>query len=189
MENPNIADSSPALEPNREGLSRSTRGRSLKAFQDNVPHHATARREPSRAAVALERARICARISEDNRGKDILLLDLRQSTPLVDFFVIVTAGSRRLSHAIASEIDQSMKKLGEAKLGLEGSEEGRWILIDYGDFVVHIFSPEDRAYYALEEIWGDAPHLDWREPTPVRPETSVETQILHDLQSRDDAES
>ena len=78
--------------------------------------------------------------------------------------MIVTAASRRQSHAIASEIDQEMKKLGEAKLGLEGSEEGRWILIDYGDFVVHIFSPEDRAYYALEEIWGDAPHLDWHEP-------------------------
>jgi ribosome-associated protein len=114
--------------------------------------------------VALERARICARIADDNRAKDIVLLDLRQATPLVDFFVIVTAASRRQSHAIASEVDQHMKKLGEAKLGLEGSEEGRWILIDYGDFVVHIFSPEDRAYYALEEIWGDAPHVDWQEP-------------------------
>ncbi len=61
--------------------------------------------------------------------------------------MIVTATSRRQGNAIASEIDQAMKKLGEAKLGLEGSEEGRWILIDYGDFVVHIFSPEDRAYY------------------------------------------
>ena len=89
-----------------------------------------------------------------------------KATPLVDFFVIVTAASRRQSNAIASEIDQEMKKLGEAKLGLEGSEEGRWILIDYGDFVVHIFSPEDRAYYALEEIWGDAPQLDWQDAEP-----------------------
>jgi ribosome-associated protein len=56
-----------------------------------------------------------------------------------------------------------MKKYGEAKLGIEGSEEGRWTLIDYGDFVVHVFSPEDRAYYALEDIWGDAPRLDWQE--------------------------
>ncbi len=133
-------------------------------MQDDVPHHAVERREPRRAALALERAQACARIADDNRGKDILLLDLRQATPLVDFFVIVTATSRRQSHAIASEIDQAMKKLGEAKLGLEGSEEGRWTLIDYGDFVVHIFSPEDRAYYALEEIWGDAPQLDWQEP-------------------------
>jgi ribosome-associated protein len=77
--------------------------------------------------------------------------------------VIVTAASRRQSNAIAIEIDQEMKKRGEAKLGLEGSEDGRWTLIDYGDFVVHIFSPEDRAYYALEDIWGDAPRLDWQE--------------------------
>ena len=80
--------------------------------------------------------------------------------------MIVTATSRRLGNAIASDVDQAMKKLGEAKLGMEGSEEGRWILIDYGDFVVHIFSSEDRAYYALEEIWGDAPQLDFNEPLP-----------------------
>jgi len=94
------------------------------------------------------------------------VLDLRQTTPIVDFFVIVTAISRRQGRAIASEIDQAMKKLGEAKLGFEGSEEGRWTLIDYGDFVVHVFSVEDRAYYALEEIWGDAPKLDWQDPLP-----------------------
>ena len=101
------------------------------------------------------------------------MLDLRQTTPLVDFFVIVTAVSRRQGRAIASEIDQAMKKLGEAKLGLEGSEEGRWTLIDYGDFVVHVFSPDDRAYYALEEIWGDAPELDWQEPRPERSGTAA----------------
>ena len=98
-----------------------------------------------------------ARIADDNRAKDILLLDLRQATPLIDFFVIASANSRRQAYAIASEIDQELKKLGEAKLGMEGAEEGRWILVDYGDFVVHIFSEDARTYYALEEIWGDAP--------------------------------
>ena len=119
--------------------------------------HAVNRRTPDRVNLALDHARMAARIADENRGKDILLLDLRMTTPLVDFFVIVTAVSRRQSHAIAIEIDQEMKKLSEAKLGIEGSEEGRWALIDYGDFVVHIFSPDDRAYYALEDIWGDAP--------------------------------
>jgi ribosome-associated protein len=73
-----------------------------------------------------------------------------------------------------------MKKRGEHKLGMEGSEEGRWILIDYGDFVVHIFSGDGRAYYALEEIWGDAPQLAWRDesapaatPEPPDAETSA----------------
>ena len=108
-----------------------------------------------------ERARECARIAADNRGRDIVLLDLREATPLVDFFVLVTAGSRRQGNAIAIEIDAEMKKAGERKLGFEGSEEGRWVLIDYGDFVVHVFNPEARGYYALEELWGDAVPVEW----------------------------
>jgi ribosome-associated protein len=127
-----------------------------------------ARTTPERLVRALEHARACARIADDNRGKDILLLDLRAATPLVDYFVIITATSRRLSLALAEEIDKEMKRRGEFKLGIEGSEEGRWTLIDYGDFVVHIFSAEARAYYALEDIWGDAPQLDWQDPAQVR---------------------
>ena len=137
--------------------------------QDDVPHHAAARSSPDRVARALEHATLCARIADDNRAKDILLLDLRQATPLLDFFLIATAATRRQANSIAFEIDAEMKKVKEAKLGMEGAEEGSWILIDYGDFVVHIFTPEARSYYALEEIWGDAPHLDWRDATRPMP--------------------
>jgi ribosome-associated protein len=137
--------------------------------QDAVPTRAAGRRMPARLATALEHARTCARLAADNRARDVLLLDLREVTPLVDFFVIATATSRRQAGAVASEIDAEMKKLGEWKLGLEGSEEGRWTLIDYGDFVVHVFSEEARAYYALEEIWGDAPRLEWQDPARVHP--------------------
>jgi ribosome-associated protein len=172
----NTTNSLPASTPVTDRRTRSFRSRATHEIQDDVPQRATERREPRRAAVALERARIAARIADDNRGEDILLLDLRQITPLVDFFVIVTAGSRRQGHAIASEVDQEMKRLGEAKLGIEGSEEGRWTLIDYGDFVVHIFSPEDRAYYALEEIWGDAPQLDWHAPAAGPSDPAAEAQ-------------
>lgn len=136
--------------------------------QDDVPHSASARTTPERLTRALELARVCCRIADDNRGKDILLLDMREATPLVDYFVIVTAASRRQSHAIADEIDHEMKQRQERKLGMEGSEEGRWVLIDYGDFVVHVFSPEAREYYALEEIWGDAPRLEWQDPAKVK---------------------
>jgi ribosome-associated protein len=145
---------------------KALRGGSIRSAQDDIPHHALARRAPERVNQALEHARLAARIADDNRAKEILLLDLRQATPLLDFFVIATANSRRQSHAIASEIDAEMKKLGEHKLGLEGSEEGRWILIDYGDFVVHLFSAEGRAYYGLEDIWGDAPRLEWESSAP-----------------------
>src|ERR1700722_17797058 len=132
--------------------------------QDDVAHSAAGRANSERVAKALERAKLAARIADDNRAKEILLLDLRQATPLLDFFMIASANSRRQANAIASEIDQEMKKLGEAKLGMEGTEEGRWILVDYGDFVVHIFSEDARSYYALEEIWGDAERVEWRDP-------------------------
>jgi ribosome-associated protein len=145
--------------------------------QDPVPASAVARITPERMARALEHARICARIADDNRGKDILVLDLRPATPLVDFFVIITANSRRLGRAIAEEIDKEMKRRGELKIGLEGSEEGRWTLIDYGDFVVHVFSAEARVYYSLEEIWGDAPRLDWQDPARVRPASQAGPEV------------
>jgi ribosome-associated protein len=174
MAEQNTADSSRVVEPAPKRRKHTTRNQLLRSMQDEVPHHATERREPRRAALALERAKACARIADDNRAKEILLLDLRQVTPLIDFFVIATATARRQSSAIASEIDQAMKKQGEAKLGLEGSEEGRWTLIDYGDFVVHIFSPEFRAFYALEDIWGDAPRLEWQDPPAERPPASAD---------------
>jgi ribosome-associated protein len=170
---PPVKHSSSASTAPSPARTKALRGGSIRSAQDDIPHHAVDRRAPDRVNQALEHARLAARIADDNRAKEILLLDLRQATPLLDFFVIATASSRRQSHAIASEIDAEMKKIDERKLGLEGSEEGRWILIDYGDFVVHLFSPEDRAYYALEEIWGDAPRLEWRAedsvPRPAKP--------------------
>lgn len=153
-------------EPASESTAAETRPpRRTHEPQDNVPSSAAARRSPERIEQALAVAKLCAQIADDNRAKDILLLDLRSATPLVDFFVIATAGSRRAAGAIAFEIDAEMKRRGEKKLGMEGVEEGRWILIDYGDYVVHVFSDDARSYYALEEIWGDAPQLDWRDGT------------------------
>ena len=145
---------------------RTIKARSIREAQDEAVPEAVERRDPNRLSVALEHAKLAAKIAEDNRAKDVLLLDLRKATALLDFFVIATANSRRQANAIAIEIDAEMKKLGERKLGMEGEEEGSWILVDYGDFVVHIFSGEGRTYYALEEIWGDAPQLPWRDEAP-----------------------
>ena len=152
--------------------------------QDDVAFSAVARNMPARVAKALEHAKLCARLADDNRGKDILLLDLRAATPLIDFFVIVSAHSRRQAYAISSEIDQELKKLGEVKLGIEGAEEGRWILTDYGDFVVHVFSEDARSYYALEEIWGDAPQVDWRDPSR-KPRPTASRAVVESLDQAD----
>ncbi len=155
-------ESNPLPESNLpDPMEQLRRSRRLHDPQDEVPPEPAGRSSKERLSRALEHAKICAQIAADNRAKDITLLDLRKSTSLVDYFVIATAPSRRQANAIVSEIDQEMKKIQEYKLGMEGSEEGRWTLIDYGDFVVHILSEEARNYYALEDIWGDAPQIDW----------------------------
>jgi ribosome-associated protein len=106
---------------------------------------------------ALQRALVAARVAAENRGRDIVILDLRELTALFDYFVVVSGASRRQLHAISEEIDRVLEReMGDRRLGIEGYEESRWILLDYGDVVVHLFEPQTRSYYALEELWGHA---------------------------------
>ena len=98
-----------------------------------------------------------ARVAEENRGQDIVILDLRELTKSFDYFLIVSGSSRRQLHAIGDEIQKKLvKELGDECIGVAGHKEGRWIVIDYSDIVVHLFEPETREYYALEELWGKA---------------------------------
>ena len=108
------------------------------------------------AARGLQRALLAARTAEENRGTDIVLLDMRELTSMFDFFLIVSGSSRRQLHAMSEEIDRVLADVGDLRLGIEGYGESRWILLDYGDMVVHLFEPETRAYYALEQLWGRA---------------------------------
>jgi ribosome-associated protein len=112
--------------------------------------------DEKQSAKGLQRAFLAARTAEDNRGTDIVLLDMRELTSIFDFFVIVSGTSRRQLHAMSEEIDRVMEEEGDHRLGIEGYIESRWILLDYGDVVVHLFEPETRAYYALEQLWGRA---------------------------------
>ena len=116
----------------------------------------------SRAQTSLEHALLCARVGEDNKAKDILVLDMRGITPLYDFFVLLTGASRRQIHTITEEIDAALRAEGEARLSIQGYQTSRWVVQDYGDIVVHVFDPEARSYYALEELWADAPQIDWQ---------------------------
>ena len=107
-------------------------------------------------AGSLDRALLAARTAEENRGAEIVILDMRELTSLFDFFVIVSGTSRRQLHAMSEEIDRVLAAKGDLRLGIEGYGESRWILLDYGDVVVHLFEPETRSYYALEQLWGRA---------------------------------
>jgi ribosome-associated protein len=110
----------------------------------------------------LERAILCARVAEENKAKDVVILDMRGITPLFDFQVLANGSSRRQIHTIAEEIDDAMKAAGDDRLSIEGYQAARWVVQDYGDVVVHVFDPETRGYYSLEDLWADAPHVDWR---------------------------
>jgi ribosome-associated protein len=111
--------------------------------------------------LAAEHASLCARVAADNKARDICVLDMRGITPLYDYLVLATGASRRQLHTIAEEVDAAMRLESERRLGIEGYEASKWIIQDYGDIVVHLFDPDARRYYALEELWADAPRLDW----------------------------
>lgn len=103
--------------------------------------------------------RLSVKTSQAKKGEDILVLDLRELTSFTDFFVIVTGNSSRQNAAIVESIEQDLKKKKTRPLGIEGKEVAEWILMDYGDFVVHVFSKRAREYYSLEKLWGDAPRV------------------------------
>jgi ribosome-associated protein len=103
-----------------------------------------------------------ARVCEDLRGRDTRVLDLTGITPIFDYFVITTGTSRRQMHAIAEEADRLLEGAGSARRGVEGYESSSWIVQDYGDVVLHVFTDETRALYDLESLWADAKRVDWK---------------------------
>ena len=109
-----------------------------------------------------ERAKMAALIAAENRGDNIIVLDLREITKNFDFFVIATGSSKRQLHAISEEIDNKFEKeLGDKRMSISGYDESRWIVLDYGDIIVHIFDAETREYYAIEELWGQGKTINW----------------------------
>lgn len=97
-----------------------------------------------------------ARIMRDDHASEVVVLDLRGLTTIADFFVIGTGTSDRQMRAIIDHIDERAKRLNYNRYGLSGYEDAHWILADYVDVVVHVFTAESRAYYDLELLWGDA---------------------------------
>ena len=112
---------------------------------------------------ALQRACLAAQTAADNKGQEIVILDLRNVTRQFDFFVIATGTSRRQIHTIVEEIDATLRRAGDTRTGVEGYESSKWVVQDYGDVLVHVFDAETRSYYNLEELWADAAKLDWEQ--------------------------
>ncbi|MEF9876410.1 MAG: ribosome silencing factor [Gordonibacter sp.] len=108
-----------------------------------------------------ERALIAAKAADEKKATDIMVQEVRDLIGVTDYFVIATAANNRQVEAIVDEIEEAERKFAGTKpLHREGTQDGSWSLLDYGDFVVHVFQPETREYYRLEALWNDAPVLD-----------------------------
>ena len=100
--------------------------------------------------------RVATQAAEEKQAKDLRVLDLRDVTSFADYFIICNGTNTRQNQAISDEIEAQLKKLGEYPNSIEGYENAEWILMDYGDYLVHIFTEKARQYYDLERLWRDA---------------------------------
>ena len=106
---------------------------------------------------AAEGARLVVDVASEKQATDIVMLDMRGPLSFTDYFVILTGESQRQMQALLEDIDQALDEAGMALHHREGTSDGGWVLMDYGDLVVHVFAPEDREYYHLEQLWSQAP--------------------------------
>jgi len=110
---------------------------------------------------ALELARLIAQEALDTKAQDLKILDLKNLVSYTDYFVLATATSNRQAQAMSDRVYQRIKKdLKKLPISLEGEGAGQWVLMDYGDVVFHIFLPERREYYGLDQMWADAPEIE-----------------------------
>ncbi len=112
---------------------------------------------------------VAARAADAKQGDDIVALDVSGPLPLADVFLLVTGRSERNVLAICDEVEDRMIEAGAKPLRREGRSEGRWLLLDFGDVVVHVFHEEDRQFYSLERLWKDCPVIPVDLGTPVDP--------------------
>ena len=104
-----------------------------------------------------------ARAASSKQARDVVILDVRELIVITDYFLIASGTSDRQVRTIAEEIERSVKEAGLRPVRREGEREGHWALLDFVDFVAHVFLDEDRQFYDLERLWADAPRVDWDE--------------------------
>ena len=136
-----------------------------------------------------DRACLAAKVAADNKGKDILVLDLRGLTPMFDYFVLSTGSSRRQVHTIVEETDAALRNVGDTRMSVEGYDTSKWIVQDYGDVLTHTFDPDTRDYYKLEELWADAKRIDWErefDPESIAHDAEVDEADDDDVEADED---
>ena len=121
--------------------------------------------------TAEEMLSLASQAAIDKGGEDLVALNVSEPLPLVDIFLLVTGNSERNVAAIADEIEDRLIESGHKRVRREGRAEARWVLLDFGDLIVHVFHQEERVYYGLERLWKDCPvvPIDVAEPAADRP--------------------
>lgn len=110
---------------------------------------------------------VAAAAADGKGGEDLVALDVSQPLPLVDIFLLITGRNERNVAAIADEVEEQLLKAGHKRLRREGRQESRWVLLDFGDLVVHVFHEQERTYYGLERLWKDCPVVPIELPAPT----------------------
>lgn len=112
--------------------------------------------------TSLELAKTCATVADDKKAADIVVLDMRAVATFTDYFVICSADSEPQLKAIANTLRETVKeKFGTLPLAIDGYPASQWVVADFSDVVVHLFNAQKRALYALEDLWNDAPRVEW----------------------------
>ena len=109
------------------------------------------------SSAGIAALQVAARAADAKNGEDLVALDVSEPLPLVDIFLLVTGRNERNVAAIADEIEEQLLEAGVKRLRREGRQESRWILLDFGDLVVHVFHEQERVFYGLERLWKDCP--------------------------------
>ena len=107
--------------------------------------------------------RTAVKLLDDKKAQDIVVLDIGKLTTLGDYFVICSGGSTTQVKSLADELDQKLSASGLEPRRVENDKSAHWVLLDYGDVLIHIFYHETRDFYCLERLWGDAPRVDTKE--------------------------
>jgi ribosome-associated protein len=111
-----------------------------------------------------EQIEIAARAADDRKAVDLAILDLRKAGGFTDYFIICSGTNPRQTRAIADAVIDSLRAHGVKPAHVEGYDRSEWILLDYFDFIVHVFAPETRLFYGLERLWGSAERLELAQP-------------------------
>ncbi len=117
-------------------------------------------KEEYRSADAAEIAQICSRIASDAKAEDIVILDLRGISSFTDYFVIMSGRSTRHVQALVESLENELRSKRINSSRAEGLKEGKWVLLDFDDVIVHVFYHEQRKFFDLEGLWHDAPRID-----------------------------